>query len=59
MMIDNFLSLNFEVETSEKLTKLDILDSMKNKNNAAMKTEVMKMEMIIMQKSANLHMMKC
>lgn len=59
MMVDNFFfSLDFEIETSEKLIKLDILDSMKNKNNIAMKTEMMKMEMIMMLKSTNLQMMK-
>ncbi|GBN13317.1 hypothetical protein AVEN_214701-1 [Araneus ventricosus] len=36
VLIDDFLSLDSEVETSETLTKLDILDSVKNKNNIAM-----------------------
>ncbi|GBO11470.1 hypothetical protein AVEN_96297-1 [Araneus ventricosus] len=56
VLIDDFLSLDSEDETSETLTELDILDSVKNKNNTAMKT---KMEMIMLQKSTNLHMMKC
>ncbi|GBL75551.1 hypothetical protein AVEN_154891-1 [Araneus ventricosus] len=30
----DFLSLDFEAKTSETLTELDILDSMKNKNTA-------------------------
>ncbi|GBM55537.1 hypothetical protein AVEN_16352-1 [Araneus ventricosus] len=34
--IDDFLSLDSEVETSETLTELDILDSVKSKNNTAM-----------------------
>ncbi|GBN24973.1 hypothetical protein AVEN_227678-1 [Araneus ventricosus] len=36
MLIDDFLSCDSEAETSETLTELDILDSVKNKNNAAM-----------------------
>ncbi|GBL93936.1 hypothetical protein AVEN_76670-1 [Araneus ventricosus] len=32
--IDDFLSLDSEAETSEILTELDILDSVKNKNTA-------------------------
>ncbi|GBM23293.1 hypothetical protein AVEN_26019-1 [Araneus ventricosus] len=36
MLIDDFLSLDSEAETSETLTELDILDSVKNKNNIAM-----------------------
>ncbi|GBN91798.1 hypothetical protein AVEN_248033-1 [Araneus ventricosus] len=35
MLIDDFLSLDYEAETSETLTELDILDSVKNKNNTA------------------------
>ncbi|GBM33701.1 hypothetical protein AVEN_54829-1 [Araneus ventricosus] len=34
--IDDFLSLDSEAETSETLTELDILDSVKNDNNTAM-----------------------
>ncbi|GBL84871.1 Tigger transposable element-derived protein 6 [Araneus ventricosus] len=61
VLIDDFLSLDSEAETSETITELDILDSVKNKNNTAMncdKTKMMKMEMI-MKKSTNLRMMKC
>ncbi|GBN80541.1 hypothetical protein AVEN_27708-1 [Araneus ventricosus] len=36
VLIDDLLSLDSEVETSEILTELDILDSVKNKNNIAM-----------------------
>ncbi|GBM54252.1 hypothetical protein AVEN_208593-1 [Araneus ventricosus] len=36
VLIDDFLSLDSEAEISEALTELDILDSMKNKNNTAM-----------------------
>ncbi|GBN94571.1 hypothetical protein AVEN_249016-1 [Araneus ventricosus] len=36
MLIDDFLSLDSEAEISETLTELDILDSVKNKNNTAM-----------------------
>ncbi|GBO39024.1 hypothetical protein AVEN_168415-1 [Araneus ventricosus] len=36
VLIDDFLSLDSEAETSETLTKLDILDSVKNKNNTTM-----------------------
>ncbi|GBN98305.1 hypothetical protein AVEN_154488-1 [Araneus ventricosus] len=36
LLIDDFLSRDYEAETSETLTELDILDSVKNKNNAAM-----------------------
>ncbi|GBN02487.1 hypothetical protein AVEN_156650-1 [Araneus ventricosus] len=36
MLIDDFLSLDSEAETSETVTELDILDSVKNKNNTAM-----------------------
>ncbi|GBN53103.1 hypothetical protein AVEN_116147-1 [Araneus ventricosus] len=36
VLIDDFLSLDSEAETSETLTELDILDSVKNKNNTAM-----------------------
>ncbi|GBM74373.1 hypothetical protein AVEN_78650-1 [Araneus ventricosus] len=36
VLIDDFLSLDSEAETSETLTELDILDSMKNKNNTGM-----------------------
>ncbi|GBN47007.1 hypothetical protein AVEN_242583-1 [Araneus ventricosus] len=36
VLIDDFLSLDSEVETSETLTELDILDSVKNKDNTAM-----------------------
>ncbi|GBO04493.1 hypothetical protein AVEN_61584-1 [Araneus ventricosus] len=36
VLIDDFLSLHSEAETSETLTELDILDSVKNKNNTAM-----------------------
>ncbi|GBM16964.1 hypothetical protein AVEN_267346-1 [Araneus ventricosus] len=36
VLIDYFLSLDSEAETSETLTELDILDSVKNKNNTAM-----------------------
>ncbi|GBN35198.1 hypothetical protein AVEN_251094-1, partial [Araneus ventricosus] len=34
MLIDDFLSLDSEAETSETLTELDILDCVKNKNTA-------------------------
>ncbi|GBL74012.1 hypothetical protein AVEN_230929-1 [Araneus ventricosus] len=57
VLIDNFLSLDSEAETSETQTELHILDSMKNKNNTAMMKT--KMEMIMMQKSINLRMIKC
>ncbi|GBM11891.1 hypothetical protein AVEN_209597-1 [Araneus ventricosus] len=36
VLIDEFLSLDSEAETSGTLTELDILDSEKNKNNTAM-----------------------
>ncbi|GBM96174.1 hypothetical protein AVEN_239413-1 [Araneus ventricosus] len=36
MLIDDFLSLDSEAEISETLSELDILDSVKNKNNTAM-----------------------
>ncbi|GBM44489.1 hypothetical protein AVEN_15015-1 [Araneus ventricosus] len=36
VLIDDFLSLHSEAETSEALIELDILDSVKNKNNTAM-----------------------
>ncbi|GBO16737.1 hypothetical protein AVEN_62890-1 [Araneus ventricosus] len=36
LLIDDFLSLDSEVETSETLTELDILDSAEKKNNTAM-----------------------
>ncbi|GBN05842.1 Tigger transposable element-derived protein 4 [Araneus ventricosus] len=36
VLIDDFLSLDSEAETSETLTELDIVDSVKNKNNTAM-----------------------
>ncbi|GBN51211.1 hypothetical protein AVEN_25103-1 [Araneus ventricosus] len=36
VLIDNFLSLDSEAETSKTLTELDILDSVKKKNNTAM-----------------------
>ncbi|GBN01033.1 hypothetical protein AVEN_26891-1 [Araneus ventricosus] len=36
VLIDDFLSLDSEAEASETLTELDILDSVKNKNNTAM-----------------------
>ncbi|GBN33968.1 hypothetical protein AVEN_130487-1 [Araneus ventricosus] len=36
VLIDDFLSLDSEAETSEILTELDILDSVKNKNNTAL-----------------------
>ncbi|GBM66266.1 hypothetical protein AVEN_35544-1 [Araneus ventricosus] len=36
VLIDDFLSLDSEAETSEILTELNILDSVKNKNNTAM-----------------------
>ncbi|GBO44637.1 hypothetical protein AVEN_268577-1, partial [Araneus ventricosus] len=36
VLSDDFLSLDSEAETSETLTELDILDSVKNKNNTAM-----------------------
>ncbi|GBM06141.1 hypothetical protein AVEN_265197-1 [Araneus ventricosus] len=36
VLIDDFLSLDSEAETSETLTELDIWDSVKNKNNTAM-----------------------
>ncbi|GBN63368.1 hypothetical protein AVEN_46430-1 [Araneus ventricosus] len=36
VLIDYFLSLDSEAETSETLTELDTLDSVKNKNNTAM-----------------------
>ncbi|GBN61998.1 hypothetical protein AVEN_182437-1 [Araneus ventricosus] len=36
VLIDDFLSLDSEAETSETLTELDILDSVKNKNNTVM-----------------------
>ncbi|GBN82609.1 hypothetical protein AVEN_23499-1 [Araneus ventricosus] len=39
MLIDDFLSLDSEAETSETPTELDILDSVKNKNNTAMNCE--------------------
>ncbi|GBO32343.1 hypothetical protein AVEN_25761-1 [Araneus ventricosus] len=60
VLIYDFLSLDFEAETSETLTELDILDSVKNKNNTAMNCDktMMKMEVIMMQKSANLLIMK-
>ncbi|GBM13293.1 Tigger transposable element-derived protein 4 [Araneus ventricosus] len=35
VLIDDFLSLDSEAETSETLTELDILDIVKNKNNTA------------------------
>ncbi|GBN22076.1 hypothetical protein AVEN_170095-1 [Araneus ventricosus] len=35
VLIDDFLSLDSEAETSETLTELDILDCVKNKNNTA------------------------
>ncbi|GBM31698.1 hypothetical protein AVEN_189031-1, partial [Araneus ventricosus] len=35
VLVDDFLSLDSEVETSETLTELNILDSVKNKNNTA------------------------
>ncbi|GBO00600.1 hypothetical protein AVEN_252118-1 [Araneus ventricosus] len=63
VLIDDFLSLDSEAETSEALTELDILDSVKNKNNTAMNChedeDDVKREMIMMQKSTNLRMMKC
>ncbi|GBM97961.1 hypothetical protein AVEN_26919-1, partial [Araneus ventricosus] len=36
VLIDDFLSLDSEAETSETLTELDILDSVKKNNNTAM-----------------------
>ncbi|GBN23631.1 hypothetical protein AVEN_179995-1 [Araneus ventricosus] len=36
VLTDDFLSLDSEAEISETLTELDILDSVKNKNNIAM-----------------------
>ncbi|GBO25243.1 Serpin B4 [Araneus ventricosus] len=36
VLIDDLISLDSEAETSETLTELDILDSVKNKNNIAM-----------------------
>ncbi|GBN85714.1 hypothetical protein AVEN_1011-1 [Araneus ventricosus] len=36
VLINDFLSLDSEAETSETLTEFDILDSLKNKNNTAM-----------------------
>ncbi|GBN92589.1 hypothetical protein AVEN_189499-1 [Araneus ventricosus] len=36
VLIDDFLSLDSEAETSETLTEMDILDKVKNKNNTAM-----------------------
>ncbi|GBN18286.1 hypothetical protein AVEN_160369-1 [Araneus ventricosus] len=36
VLIDDFLSLDSEAETSKTPTELDILDSDKNKNNTAM-----------------------
>ncbi|GBN79762.1 hypothetical protein AVEN_56442-1 [Araneus ventricosus] len=35
LLINDFLSLDSEAETSETLTELEILDSVKNENNAA------------------------
>ncbi|GBM20995.1 hypothetical protein AVEN_9696-1 [Araneus ventricosus] len=35
VLIDDFLSLDSEAETSETLNELDVLDSVKNKNNTA------------------------
>ncbi|GBM19547.1 hypothetical protein AVEN_108015-1 [Araneus ventricosus] len=40
VLIDDFLSLDSEAETSETLTELDILDSVKNRNNTAMNREI-------------------
>ncbi|GBO36881.1 hypothetical protein AVEN_151701-1 [Araneus ventricosus] len=39
LLIDDFLSLDSEAETSETLTELDILNSVKNKNNTAMNSD--------------------
>ncbi|GBO30711.1 hypothetical protein AVEN_179915-1 [Araneus ventricosus] len=39
LLIDDFLSLDSEAETSEILTELDILNSVKNKNNTAMNSD--------------------
>ncbi|GBM84951.1 hypothetical protein AVEN_120219-1 [Araneus ventricosus] len=36
VLIDDFLSFDSEAETSETVTELDILDSVKNKNNTTM-----------------------
>lgn len=36
VLIDDYLSLDFEVETSERLSESDILDIEKNKNSTAM-----------------------
>ncbi|GBN56042.1 hypothetical protein AVEN_16469-1 [Araneus ventricosus] len=36
VLIQDFLSLDSDPEISETLTELDILDSVKNKNNTAM-----------------------
>ncbi|GBN53310.1 hypothetical protein AVEN_241161-1 [Araneus ventricosus] len=36
VLIDDFLSLDSEAETSETLTELNILNSVKNKNNTVM-----------------------
>ncbi|GBO16726.1 hypothetical protein AVEN_246132-1 [Araneus ventricosus] len=35
VLIDDFFSLDSEAETTETVTELDILDSVKNKNNTA------------------------
>ncbi|GBL78318.1 hypothetical protein AVEN_42850-1 [Araneus ventricosus] len=60
VLIDDFLSLDSDVETSETLTELDILDGVKNKKTMQQRIAMkMKMEMIMMHKSANLRMMKC
>ncbi|GBN79356.1 hypothetical protein AVEN_14846-1 [Araneus ventricosus] len=39
VLMNDFLSFDSEAETSETLTELDILDSVKNKNNTAMKCD--------------------
>ncbi|GBM15426.1 Tigger transposable element-derived protein 4 [Araneus ventricosus] len=58
VLIDDFLSLDSEAETSETLTELDILDSVKNKNNTTMNYDEDGNDHM-MQKSTNLRMMKC
>ncbi|GFT20761.1 uncharacterized protein NPIL_343141 [Nephila pilipes] len=57
MLLDDFLFLNSEAETSGSLTESDILNSVINKNSTAMKTK-MKMKTMTMQKSISLRMMK-
>ncbi|GBN18043.1 hypothetical protein AVEN_163682-1 [Araneus ventricosus] len=62
VLIDDFISLDSETETSETLTELNILDGVKNKNNTAMNCDEDEVDEDGNDHDAEtkiLHMMKC